>query len=31
MITTFSGAAARIEISDAGKFSELQYHFPSVA
>ena len=25
MITTFSGAAVRIEISDAGKFSELQY------
>ena len=28
MITTFSGAAVRIEISDAGKFSELQYHLP---
>ena len=31
MITTFSGAAVRSEISDAGKFSRLQYQRPSSA
>ena len=31
MITTFSGAADRSEISEAGKFSELQYQRPSSA
>jgi hypothetical protein len=31
MITTFSGAAVRSEISEAGKFSLDQYHRPSSA
>jgi len=30
-ITTFSGAAVRSEISEAGKFSLDQYHRPSLA